>query len=104
VSAQIIITMKTATTNELFKTYDLGLASALITDTFKLLKLVKDNPKKILFCFQNDLGIEQAVEDYFSCNFQVDAQTYWNNIKSLKNRLYSSDYSSVAKRGGDTYD
>ncbi len=87
---QITITMKTATTNQLFKTYDLGLASALITDSFKLLKLEKDNPKKILFCFQNELNIEQAVEDYFSCNFQVDAQTYWNNTKSLKNRIYSN--------------
>lgn len=91
------------TQDQIFKTFDLGLASALITDSFRLLRLEKNNPKKILFCFYSEQNIEQAVENYFSGDFQVDAQTYWNNIKSLKNRLYSSDYSCTAKRGGDTY-
>ena len=75
---------------EPFKTFDLGLVSALLVNNFILLRLDKTNPKKVLFCFEYEEGIDQAVENYFSNNFQVDAQTYWNSIKSLKNRIYST--------------
>ena len=75
--------------NKVFQTYDLGCAAGLLSEHFKLLKLDKTNIKRVLFRFEYESGIEQAVADYFSGNFQVDAQAYFNHIKSLKNRIYS---------------
>ncbi len=81
----------TKTTNQKqFSTFDLGLTGALLTHGFRLLSLNKTNPKKVSFNFEHEEGLDQAVEDYFSSNFQVDAQTYFNHIKSLKNRIYSN--------------
>lgn len=77
------------TQNKNFETFDLGCAAALVADKFKLVSLNKENPKKVLFCFQHEPDIYDAVEDYFSSNFKIDAQAYFNCIKSLKNRLYS---------------
>lgn len=82
--------IRTINQNEAFSTFDLGLAAALLTENFRLTKLDKSNPKKVLFCFEHQEGIEQAVENYFSGNFQVDAQIYFNQIKSVKNRLFSN--------------
>lgn len=84
------MTIKTINQNKLFSTFDLGLASALLTANYRLIKLDKSNPKKVLFSFQHEEGIKQAVENYFSSNFQVDAQIYFNQIKSVKNRLFSN--------------
>ena len=72
-----------------FQSFDLGLVGALLTDGFKLVSLDKTNPKKVSFHFAHEDGIQEAAVDYFSNDFQVDAQTYFNHIKSLKNRIYS---------------
>ncbi len=84
------MTLKIITQDELFSTYDLGLAGALLTGGFKLISLNKTNPKKVSFHFPQEEDLDRAVEDYFSGNFQVDAQTYFNHIKSLKNRIYTN--------------
>ncbi len=73
-----------------FLTFDLGLVAALISTGFQLQDLNKSNSKKVQFVFTESDDIKQAAEDYFSCNFQVDAQTYWNSVKALKSRMYSS--------------
>lgn len=81
---------KTINQNQTFKTFDLGLSGALLTDGFKLTSLNKNNPKKVSFCFAYEDGVNQAVEDYFSGNFQVDALAFFNALKNLKNRIYSN--------------
>jgi len=75
---------------ENFQTFDLGCAATLVTDNFRLVKLDKFNPKKVLFCFEHHEDINKAVENYFSGNFQVDALAFFNALKNLKNRLYST--------------
>jgi len=76
--------------NKPFSTFDLGLVAALLTDGFRLLSLNKVNPKKVAFYFEYEEDLDQVVEDYFSSNLQVDAQTYFNHIKSTKNRIYTN--------------
>ncbi len=77
--------------NKLYETTDLGCAAAIeCSRRFKPPKLDKSNPKKVLFCFQYEDGIQQAADDYFTFNFQVDAQTYFNFLRSLKTQIYNS--------------
>ena len=75
--------------NQNFSTYDLGLATVLITLGYKLLKLDKTNPKKVRFVFEEEKGINQAILDYWNDEIKLPAQTLFNNQKMLKNRIYS---------------
>lgn len=72
-----------------FSTFDLGLASVLITLGFELLELDKSNPKKVRFMFKREKNIEQVMTDYFDDKIKLPAQTLFNNQKNLKNRIYS---------------
>jgi len=72
-----------------FSTFDLGLATVLVTLGYELLRLDKSNPKKVSFIFKNDENIEQVMTDYFNDKIKLPAQTLFNNQKNLKNRIYS---------------
>lgn len=72
-----------------FSTFDLGLATVLVTLSYELLRLDKSNPKKVSFIFKNDENIEQVMTDYFNDKIKLPAQTLFNNQKNLKNRIYS---------------
>jgi hypothetical protein len=74
---------------EFFYTFDLGCASALVSGGFLLVSLDKGNPKKVQFIFQRVAGIENAVDDYWTDRLEVKARTYFDNVKMLKNRIYS---------------
>jgi hypothetical protein len=82
--------IRTITQNKLFSTSDLGLASSLISTNYTLINLNKLNPKKVLFIFQKDDGIDEVIEDYWSDNLQVSARSYFDNIKMLKSRVYGN--------------
>jgi len=74
-----------------FSTYDLGLATTLITLKYELINLDKSNPKKVRFVFKEEKGIEQAMLKYWDNKIKVPALTFFNNLKTLKNRLYSNN-------------
>jgi hypothetical protein len=72
-----------------FYTYDLGCSSALISADFELVSLDKANPRKAQFIFQRVAGIEKAVDNYWADHLKVNAREFFDNIKMLKNRIYS---------------
>ena len=73
-----------------FSTFDLGCAAALISIGFKLISLNKQNPHKVLFIFEKKVDIEEVVNKYFSGKLKVSARVLIDNIKMLKNRIYSN--------------
>lgn len=73
-----------------FYTYDLGCSAALISVGFELISLDKQNQRKVLFIFKRKVGIDDAVNDYFSDRLEVSARKLFDNTKMLKNRIYSS--------------
>ncbi len=77
-------------TQKAFQTYDLGLASSLVSLGYQLADLEKSNPRKVLFIFQKEDGIDEVIGDYWSDNLQVNARSHFDNIKMLKNRIYGS--------------
>jgi hypothetical protein len=72
-----------------FSTYDLGCAAALISAGFMLSNLDATNPRKVLFVFGDEPAIQTAVNDYFSDQLTVNARTFFDNVKMIKNRIYS---------------
>ena len=76
--------------NQNFSTYDLGLATVLITLGYKLLELDRANLKKVRFVFKEEKDIERVMIDYFNDKIKLPALTLFNNQKNLKNRIYSN--------------
>ncbi len=71
-------------------TYDLNTSAALLCAGFELLSVDKENPRKALFIFRKQDGIEEIVDAYWSDRLEVKARKYADTVKALKNRLYSA--------------
>ena len=76
--------------NQEFSTFDLGLATVLITLGYELIELEKANPKKVRFIFKHEKNIERVINDYFNDKIKLPALSLFNNQKNLKNRIYSN--------------
>ncbi len=74
---------------ETFTTYDIGVSAALLCEGFELIALDKANPKKALFMFKKELGIERVANKYFSDKLSVKARSFFDHLKAIKNKLYS---------------
>ena len=74
-----------------FSTFDLGLATVLVTLNYELLELDRSNPKKIKFVFKGEENTEKVVNDYFNDRIKLPALTLFNNQKNLKSRIYSGE-------------
>ncbi len=74
---------------EVWTTYDLGVSAALLCDGFKLLSIDKTNQKKALFVFRKEVGIDDTANDYFADKLKLNTRKYFDQLKALKNRLYS---------------
>jgi len=72
-----------------FSTFDLNLATVLVTLRYELLDMDKTNPRKIRFIFKREKNIEQVMNDYWNNKIKLPAQTLFNNQKILKSRIYS---------------
>jgi len=72
-----------------FTTYDLGVSTALLCAGFVLLSVEKTNPRKALFIFKKESGIEDIANSYFSDRLEVKARSFFDHFKALKNKLYS---------------
>lgn len=70
-------------------TFDLGAAASLVTAGFELIELDKTNPRKVQFVFRRVTGIEKTVDGYWTDKLEVKARSFFDNIKMLKNRIYS---------------
>ena len=72
-----------------FFSFDLGLATALITAGFSLVSLDRKNLHKAQFIFRRGDGMDEVVDAYWADNLEVKARKYFDTLKMLKNRLYS---------------
>jgi hypothetical protein len=77
--------------DEVYATQDLGCANALVTAGFTLVTLDRANPRKVRFIFRREAGIEGIADDFWSDRLEQKSRSYWDNIKNLKNRLYSDE-------------
>lgn len=70
-------------------TYDLGVSTALLCAGFELLSLNRNNPRKVLFIFRREEKIDETANTYFADQLKLNARSYFDQLKALKNRLYS---------------
>ena len=75
-----------------YYTTDLGCASAIIVAGIKLESLDKEiKPYVFIFKRDEENKVEKIAKSYFDYEFGIDAQTYFNSIKNLKNRIHSTN-------------
>ncbi|MCX6153848.1 MAG: DUF5659 domain-containing protein [Candidatus Kapabacteria bacterium] len=77
--------------SEQFLTFDIGLATSLVSLGFELWNLDKSEIKKVQFVFKRNDGIDLVIRDYWQDNLPINARTLIDNQKMLKNRIYSSE-------------
>lgn len=74
---------------ENFSTFDLGLAATLVTLEHKISEIDKTNIGKCKFSFKEDDRIDRDVNDFWNGDLRINPQKLFDNMKALKNRLYS---------------
>lgn len=74
---------------KVYTSYDLGCSAALVTAGFVLDTLDKTNPRKVQFIFYREAGVKKVVDEYWADRLEVKARAFFDNIKMLKNRIYS---------------
>lgn len=75
--------------NDYYSTSDLALAS-LISLYYPLEAIDKtQNPYKAQFIFKKEEKLNELIELYWKGEIRVEPQTYFNQLKNIKARLYS---------------
>ncbi|MCR4334455.1 MAG: DUF5659 domain-containing protein [Patescibacteria group bacterium] len=77
-------------TTNYFYSYDISLVAFLLCQNFELSGLDKAVRNKVLFIVKKSSGIDETIKDFWDFKTSVDAQTYFNQIKRLKNQIFSS--------------
>jgi hypothetical protein len=78
-------------TERFFYSHDIGLISCLLCQKYELVGLDKALKNKVLFIIKRSGGLDETVKNYWDFKSSVDAQTYFNQLKRLKNQIFSSD-------------
>ncbi len=74
-----------------FQTFDLALAT-VISLSFPLLDLDKtQNPHRALFIFQRNKKLDETVDKYWKRELLVEPRQYFEQLKTLKGRLYAHE-------------
>jgi hypothetical protein len=80
-------------TENYFYSHDIGLVAYLLAcrKRYELVGLDKAVRNKVLFILKRGEGIDTEIKKYWDFNSSVDAQSYFNQIKRLKNQIFSSE-------------
>ena len=78
-------------TQNYFYSHDIGLVAYLLCQNYELVGLDKAVRSKVLFILKRGGGIDTEVKKYWDFKSSVDGQSYFNQIKRLKNQIFSSE-------------
>lgn len=73
---------------DFYQTSDLALATA-ISLWYPIDAIDKTDPRKATFLFKQDEKLDELLEVYWRRELKVEPQTYFNQLKAIKARLYS---------------
>ena len=76
--------------SRLYKTSDLGLATTLSLH-FPIKKIDRNNPRKVVFAFVQTKELDDFVNKYWLNSIAVEPQTFINQIKNIKTRIYAGE-------------
>ena len=71
-----------------YLTSDLALATT-ISLNFPIEDIDRKNPRKAVFVFRRSPELEALVDSYFTNQLKVSPQTFFNQLRDVKARLYA---------------
>jgi uncharacterized protein DUF5659 len=71
-----------------YRTSDLSLTAALTAGGFVVLEIETLNPKRSVFIFANSPTLQGVVSQYWNRQLRIEPQAYFNELKTLKARIY----------------
>lgn len=71
-----------------YVTSDLALATT-ISLQFPIQDIDRSNPRKAVFVFLRSHELEDLVEGYFRNELKISPQTFFNQLRDIKSRLYA---------------
>jgi hypothetical protein len=80
--------MNQQTSSNTYVTSDLALATT-ISLQFPIQDIDRSNPRKAVFVFMRSLELEDLVEGYFRNELKISPQTFFNQLRDIKSRLYA---------------
>ena len=78
-------------TDNYWYSHDIGLVAFLLCKKLELAGLDKAIKSKVLFIVKREKRLDQAIKNYWAFKAPVDAQSYFNQLKRLKNQIFSSN-------------
>lgn len=82
--------MTKALDDNFYLTSDLSLAATLSL-FFPLIEIQRTSSRKSMFVFERSSKLEELVESYFHNAIKVVPRAYYNQLRDIKARLYSSN-------------
>ncbi len=80
--------MNQQTPSDTYVTSDLALATT-ISLQFPIQDIDRSNPRKAVFVFPRSPDLEDLVEGYFRNELKISPQTFFNQLRDIKSRLYA---------------
>lgn len=76
--------------NNTFSSDSFVLASYLLCESFKLISINRDNPKRMIFIFEDSNQRESLIELFFSYRAQVEPNRFYSAQRNLKQMIYQN--------------
>ena len=76
--------------NKTFSSDSFVLASYLLCESLKLLSINRDNPKRMIFIFEDTLNREHLIETFFSYKAKVEPNRFYSAQRNLKQMIYQN--------------
>jgi hypothetical protein len=73
--------------NDFYSSSDLALVAA-ISLWHPIESIDRTNPAKALFIFKRDENLDQIIESFWKQELRIEPQSYFNQLKIIKSRLY----------------
>lgn len=74
--------------NKTFETDNFQLASYILSKSCMLLSVKKDNPKRVVFVFDDSPEREKLTQEFLSYQGSVEPHKYFSAQKDLKQLIY----------------
>ncbi len=71
-----------------FRTADLSLIAALCVSGFVVEEMERVSPTRSVFIFNNSAELQKIVNAYWRGDLRVEPQSFFNQLKTLKARIY----------------
>lgn len=73
-----------------FSTDSFILASYLLCESFNLIGINKDNPKRMIFIFEDAKNRATAIETFFSYKARIEPNRFYSAQRNLKQMIYQN--------------